>query len=58
MIWNTTTYKTEGVLTNNGKWGQITYLTWLHIDKPIDNKSVALAVGTGVEAMSFDHSGI
>ena len=46
-IWNTTTCKLEGVLANSGKWGQITCLTWLYIDKPIDNKSVALAVGTG-----------
>ena len=46
-MWNTLTSKPEGVLSNSGKWGQVTFLAWIFIDKPIDNKRVALAVGTG-----------
>ena len=45
-VWNTTTFRTEITLSRKS-WAQITCLTWIYVDSPVDDKCTILAVGTG-----------
>ena len=51
-IWNTETYKAEIVLSQR-RWAQITCLSWIFVDVPVDNKCTILAVGTGRGTISL-----
>lgn len=44
-IFNTDSLKCEKTV-HCEKWGQVTALTWVHVDHPIDEKSTSLCVGS------------
>jgi WD40 repeat protein len=44
-VWNTDNFKCEQVL-HNGKWGQVTALTWISTDAP--GNSICIGTGRGL----------
>jgi hypothetical protein len=44
-IFNTDSLKCEKTV-HSDKWGQVTALSWVHVDYPIDEKSTLLCVGS------------
>jgi WD40 repeat protein len=44
-IFNTDSLTCEKMV-NCEKWGQVTALTWVHVDHPIDEKSTSLCIGS------------
>jgi WD40 repeat protein len=45
-VWNIEDLKCEQVLYNP-KWGQITTLTWISSEEPVDQRTNSVCVGTG-----------
>jgi len=45
QIFNMDSLKCEKTV-HSEKWGQVTALTWVHVDHPIDEKSTSLCVGS------------
>ncbi|KAF8059013.1 WD40-repeat-containing domain protein [Lyophyllum atratum] len=45
-IYNTTTFTCDQVLRSTN-WGQVTALSWLVVEPPVDEEAVAVCVGTG-----------
>jgi hypothetical protein len=45
-IYDTDTLKCEKTV-HSDKWGQVTALSWIYVDHPVEEKSISLCVGSG-----------